>query len=425
MFIMVAGALVLGVALTWFLTFRGDKDVTIPATPSVPDVVKVLDNLSDAPAQDDVVSLMDLAILARESGQLIAPQDASALYYFEQVLALDPDNEQARQGSAAVMEEASQAVRNALERDRVSDAVRELDKLRTVAPNHLQVTQLDSTLADLHSRYLDQSRQLIQEKNFERAGSALEIAALIPQGDLAELDKVRGELEQARLSEVKRSTSASAESAETLAGGDEKPKPKPADQAKEFIAAAELRIVQGQLVEPAGDSAKFFLEKASAAKADHPLIEPAKASLGDAMAARAETSLAKDDFDSLDAWIGELTALGASEEVIQDLQQRAEVRQIELESARLIPVAEMKVAEYVPPKYPERAERKNIQGWVDVEFTVTRDGETRDITVMDADPKGVFEAASRKAISRWRFEPREYRGQLIDQRVFVRVNFTF
>jgi TonB family protein len=323
------------------------------------------------------------------------------------------------------MDEASQAVRSALERDRIGDAVRELDKLRNAAPDHPVVRELDITLAQMHTEYLDQARQLTGERNFERAGSALEIAALIPQGDLAELEKVRGELEQARISEVKRSTSADTASHDAKARGEDKPKAKPEDQAKELLAKAELRIVQGQLIEPTEDNARFFLEQAIALQAEHPGIDPAKASLGDAMAARAETSLAKDDFDSVDAWLGELTSLGASEQLVRDLTDRAEIRRIELESARVIPVAEMKVTEYMAPKYPERAERKNIEGWVDVEFTVTREGETRDISVMDSEPKGLFETATRKAISRWRFEPREFRGQLIDQRVFVRVNFTF
>jgi protein TonB len=54
---------------------------------------------------------------------------------------------------------------------------------------------------------------------------------------------------------------------------------------------------------------------------------------------------------------------------------------------------------------------------------VLADGSTADVEVIDASPDRVFERASLRAVEQWRFRPRVYRGQPIDQRVSTRINF--
>lgn len=419
MFILVAGVLLVGVGLTWFLSFRGEPQIVMPEVPRLPNPLAVMNQEQAGTPQIDLATLMEMAALARESGQLIAPTGASALHFYQQVLVQDPHNIEALAGLEAIMADTTLVVRSAIERERMGDAVKELDRVRAAAPEHPLVAELDATLAARHQQYLDQARQYIGDKNFERAGSVLTIAALIPQGSETELDKVNEELGLARISEVKRSLAA-----EQAAQAGTKPTA-PVDPVAELLEKVNLRIVQGQLVAPRGDSARFYLDKAGGKNATHPGIGEARELLADAMAARAETSLVQDDFGSVETWLGEMQALGADEALVADLAEKTELRRIELESARVIPVSDMTVAEYVPPKYPERAERKSIEGWVDLEFTVNARGETQDIVVIDASPKGLFESASTRAVSRWRFEPREFRGRIIDQRVGVRVNFTF
>ena len=57
------------------------------------------------------------------------------------------------------------------------------------------------------------------------------------------------------------------------------------------------------------------------------------------------------------------------------------------------------------PIYPARALTKNIEGYVELEFEISISGETYDITVIDAQPRGVFERSAIKAVQRWRFAP--------------------
>lgn len=62
----------------------------------------------------------------------------------------------------------------------------------------------------------------------------------------------------------------------------------------------------------------------------------------------------------------------------------------------------------VPPVYPLRARRRRIEGHVDVELLVDGRGRVRSVTVLKAQPPGVFEHAVREALLQWRFHvPRD------------------
>lgn len=55
------------------------------------------------------------------------------------------------------------------------------------------------------------------------------------------------------------------------------------------------------------------------------------------------------------------------------------------------------------PNVPEVAWRNKIDGWVLVAFSVTPDGRTQKVRVLDASPRGVFEDSVIAAVSDWRY----------------------
>jgi protein TonB len=69
----------------------------------------------------------------------------------------------------------------------------------------------------------------------------------------------------------------------------------------------------------------------------------------------------------------------------------------------------------VTPDYPQRAARHGIEGWVQIQFTVTTTGAVRDPVVVGAAPKGEFEDAALKAIARWRYNPRIDGGVAVER----------
>ncbi|ALO46156.1 energy transducer TonB [Pseudohongiella spirulinae] len=68
----------------------------------------------------------------------------------------------------------------------------------------------------------------------------------------------------------------------------------------------------------------------------------------------------------------------------------------------------------IQPQYPTRAAQRGIEGWCQVAFTVTETGGVRDVRVVDAEPRGMFDSASIRAAERFRFQPRVVNGQPVE-----------
>ncbi|WP_040243639.1 energy transducer TonB [Chromohalobacter japonicus] len=72
----------------------------------------------------------------------------------------------------------------------------------------------------------------------------------------------------------------------------------------------------------------------------------------------------------------------------------------------------------VPPEYPSRAQRRGIEGFVEVSFTILPNGQVDgdSLRVTDAEPRRMFERAALKAVADWQFprsdHPREARQRL-------------
>lgn len=77
----------------------------------------------------------------------------------------------------------------------------------------------------------------------------------------------------------------------------------------------------------------------------------------------------------------------------------------------------------VPPRYPGRAARLQIEGSVTVEFTITADGSVADPAVIESDPPRVFDKAALQAIVQWKFKPRVEDGQAVESRASQRIEF--
>jgi protein TonB len=64
----------------------------------------------------------------------------------------------------------------------------------------------------------------------------------------------------------------------------------------------------------------------------------------------------------------------------------------------------------VNPRYPTTAVRANQEGWVEVTFTITPEGNVDDVKVVDAEPRHVFDRAAVEAVSRWKYQPATQNG---------------
>lgn len=56
------------------------------------------------------------------------------------------------------------------------------------------------------------------------------------------------------------------------------------------------------------------------------------------------------------------------------------------------------------PQMPEWACKKNIKGWVEAVFIVMPNGHVTNVRIIDAQPRGVYEAAAIESISNWIYD---------------------
>lgn len=80
----------------------------------------------------------------------------------------------------------------------------------------------------------------------------------------------------------------------------------------------------------------------------------------------------------------------------------------------------------VQPQYPRRAQERGIEGYVIVELTVSADGTVPpdSIIVVEADPKGYFDRAAKKAAQKFKYKPKVVNG-VAQEVAGVRYRFSF
>jgi protein TonB len=75
--------------------------------------------------------------------------------------------------------------------------------------------------------------------------------------------------------------------------------------------------------------------------------------------------------------------------------------------------------EYLPivkvsPVYPRRAQTRGIEGYVLLEFIVTRTGAVTDPVVLESKPPGIFDRAAVNAALKFKYKPKVVNGEAID-----------
>ncbi len=78
----------------------------------------------------------------------------------------------------------------------------------------------------------------------------------------------------------------------------------------------------------------------------------------------------------------------------------------------------------VNPQYPLRASERGIEGWVEVQFTISQTGTVKDPVVLNAKPQNIFNRAALRAIRKWKYNPKIEDGEPVE-RPGVKVRLTF
>jgi TonB family protein len=429
----------------------------------------------DAAADPLLEGILLRAREAAAAGRLDAPPGDNALDHYLAILRIEPEHVEAGREVDRLLEGPFARAEEALLAGAVEDAAMILDRVRRVRPESARLRFLDVQLSEAMARRDEAAAQAELAATQVRTAAGAppsEVASLLtlaetrlrrgelllPAGDNAKIyvDRatelapgdpaviaLRAALAQAVLGstqaligvgEVDRA-SALLREAEAL-GGDagairdararlsEIGRANREQQLAEWRAAAVERLDAGQLIAPAEDNALYYLGRArSLSPADASLEAPWQRLLA-SLGAEARAAIDERRWDDASRWIEAMQAADPANPAVANLSRDARIARTQaayLETP--VAASDLELLSGDAPEYPENALRNNIEGWVEIEFIVDREGQPRDIAVLGAEPPGRFEEAALAAAATYRFTPFLQDGVVYERRTTVRIRF--
>lgn len=419
----------------------------------------------------NVARLLSLAGIALSQGRLVEPEGENAVELYRRVLLEDPGNEPAKTGLALAAGQLLANVEQALAAGDLAAAAAALDAARSAAP--------DNPLLDSYSARLALAREagVASER---RASGAIDEAERAVGAEVARLLT----LADASMREGRLVGGASSAEAYVLAARRSRPDDPGVRQAlnalsgrmllvasqaivegdtrtamtwidradalgvdgkavarlraeiesqriasvredhSRLLSLANQRIAQGQLLGPSADSAIHYLDLLRAAAPDHPGLAETQALLADRLLAEAGGLAAAGRLQEAAARLAAAEAAGAAADRVAPIRSQIDGARARQDAAgSVLPESSLRRIERTPADYPARAASRGIEGWVEVQFTVLKDGTTRNAQVVASSPEGYFEQSVLDAVARWRYEPHVVAGEAVDQRVEARLRF--
>jgi protein TonB len=427
-------------------------------------------------------------LLSNAEAQLLAQHLDEAQRLTDEARAIKPDHVRAAFLMAQIAKERERAVlaqaRQAVSGGKIEEAISVLDGASAHSPDITQARQ------ELKQKEVDERvREYVRRANDRmRAGQLLEPAqdnarfyvesarALAPtdaevkQTRQQFLDRLVSEAHKALAADnadqgerwIQAATEAGASSSEIDSLKKEADHVRAAAKTDALAALALLvnqRLAQGKVLDPANDSAKYYLAQLEQSDSSHPSTLAARKAFAARTLSEAKSAVARQDYAGAQRWLSEAqdagaesTAINAVNDEIRSAQDAARdaaqsvkdtassvkdatpnVKDTASSTKDAAPNAKqasevdkapaLEIIRYVPPQYPVAARKDALSGWVDVQFTVKTDGSVTDLSVVGAQPTGVFEEPALDAVRRWRYKPVLRDGQPINQRTRVRVRF--
>ena len=333
--------------------------------------------------------------MAIATDRLTDPRGNNAVEHFRAVLALQPDNADARTGLEAVGARLEARVVEALQAHDPARGATALMVLQRAVPEYPRLDALRAELVAL-------------------SRSTRAPVSVAPPPAPVKQPAARASAPAER-SQVQAPTPRAGATAAAAAPSQ--------PSASELESVARLRG-RGILLEPPGNNA---YEQLLALRAKYPAsneLRIEQQQLAFAFLERTRTALAAGDVETARAFLSRVDTLVPNLDATKSLQtQLAAAQQQRNFASQIVQAKTLKRVREVPPSYPREAERLGLSGWVDVEFTIAPNGTTQDLVVRNAQPLRTFDEAAVDAVRRWRFEPVMRDGAAVPQRAAVRIRF--
>lgn len=432
----------------------------------------------------EITDFLAAARNARDAGQLISPPGENAVELYVSALQDAPGDTAVASELDAVIEQVFAIAESAILQQELADASTALQLLYFASPDNTRLPFLSAQLTQLQVRStLDQARTAIAESRFEDAANYIANAKILAGPDATEVSMtiIASKLAlQARVAiddgqftnaeDLIRNARAldpsSAELAASVIALDNARDAK-AQSALDAQADADRRAEQQRIAEEQrvaeqqriADEQREAEEQRIAAAA---LVAAAAVSSSsgntDTGGRNAETSgtnseqtadvsrgtdAPTQDSNTVDsnqqdsgvasgatAAVALNTSSAATPEVAQPIQASTtddagagDTSASQSARVEMVPVSSLTRVNYVAPKYPRSARRRNVTGSVDVSFRVLANGTVSDVVVANSTPGSTFDQAALDAVAQWRFEPVIENGQSVEKLTAVRLSF--
>lgn len=241
-------------------------------------------------------SLLSRADAALASGTLVAPSGQSAVDLYKQARHRNGSDPRPAAGIEKVINKLLSAAEDQLGAQHLDEAQKLTDQARAIEPDHVRVAFLSTQIGKERERFvLNQARQAASSGNIEAAIAVLDGAG--KEGKHSTLvAEAREELEQKKLE----------------------------DRVGDYLSKAAERLRAGQLVEPAQDNARFFIESARAVAPNEPQVKQAQKQLEEHLVAQVRKSLAAGNAETAQHWIDAAADSGVSRDEITELTKETQ-----------------------------------------------------------------------------------------------------
>jgi len=362
---------------------------------------------SAAPAPANSGSPAALALIRKgdkafADGRYVALDGSSAAEFYREALKLEPNNPVARSGFDRSVDYGTRRAEEAVLAGKLNEAAIVSEALRPLTPGSSRLNFLNS--------------QIEKEQARINADTSLRAASEARQGQIRDALAVMTERmrRNALLDPLTNSAVSHFREAEALGPGD------PAVRAaRENLVGALLTAADGEMNSRKTTAARRLIDAASTLNSSASGLDVMRKRLDEFSEQQAAASAA-----------AATEAARVAEAAPQTSAPKPTAAPVVAAPApvdatpAVVPATSLKALRTQEPEYPPRALDELISGWVEMEFTVARDGSVQDIVVTNSEPRRTFDAAAMAAMRRFRYQPVVRNGEVVSQRARLRMRFT-
>jgi protein TonB len=337
-------------------------------------------------------------------GRYVALDGSSAAEFYREALKVEPNNDIARKGFDRSVDYGTRRAEEAVLAGKLNEAAAISEALRPLTPGSSRLNFLNS--------------QIEKEQARINADASLRAANDARQGQIRDaLAQMSERMRRgALLDPLTNSAVSHFRDAEALGPADAAVR-----SARENLVGALLNAADGELNARRGPAARRMVEAAATLNSS--------ASGLDLMRKRVD-EFTEQQQAAANATAAEAARLKEAEAQAAAAPKPAAPAPVVAPPApaeaapSVVAATTLKVLRTENPEYPQRALEQLVSGWVEMEFTVARDGSVQDIVVTNSEPRRTFDSAAVAALRRYRYQPVVRNGEVVAQRAKLRMRFT-